>query len=95
MNDILYLADGLWHIRIYIILLLRFSEQLLILSSLFPVRKLLYQKCLVDTSQSASNSKDVDSPKFRIAQYNAFYNGLIQQDISECLIVLIKVINAG
>ena len=38
---------------------------------------------------------DVDALKFRLAKYDTFYNGQIQQDASECLLMLIKVINKG
>ena len=44
---------------------------------------------------SASNSTDVDALKFRIGQYDTFYNGQIQQDVSECLIMLIELIDKG
>ena len=50
-------------------------------------------KCLIDTVHSASNFKDADALKFRLAQYDTFYNGQIPQDSSECLMTLIEVIN--
>ena len=52
-------------------------------------------QCLLDTAHNASNSKDVDNLKFRLNNYDTFYNGQIQQDSSECLFMLIEIINKG
>ena len=41
------------------------------------------------------SSTDVDALKFRLVQYNTFYGGQSQQDSSECLMMLIEVINKG
>ena len=38
---------------------------------------------------------DVDALKFWLVQYDTFYNGQIQQNSSECLMLLIEVINQG
>ena len=38
---------------------------------------------------------DVNAVKFRLVQYDIFYNGQSQQGISECLMMLIEVINKG
>ena len=51
--------------------------------------------CLIDTAHSVSSSKDVDAFKFRLAKSDTFYNGQIHQDSSECLTMLIEVINKG
>ena len=37
----------------------------------------------------------VDALKFRLVQYDTFYKGQIQQDSSECLVMLIEVLNRG
>ena len=51
--------------------------------------------CLYETAHRSSSSTNVDALKFRLAQYDAFYDGQIQQDSSECLTMLIQVINKG
>ena len=43
----------------------------------------------------ASNSKDVDALKCLLVQCDTFYEGQIQQDIMELLVMLIEVINKG
>ena len=50
-------------------------------------------KCLFETARGASNSTDVDALKFRLVQYDIFCDCKIQQDSSECLMVLIEFIN--
>ena len=50
-------------------------------------------KCPFETAHSASNSADVHALKFRLVQYDSFYNGQIQQDGSDCFMMLIEVIN--
>ena len=52
-------------------------------------------KFLFETAQSASGSTDVDALKFRLVQYDKFYGGQNQQDGSECLMMLIELINKG
>ena len=52
-------------------------------------------KCLIDTAHSVSNSKDVDALKFRLAKSDAFYNGQIHQESSECPMMRIEVISKG
>ena len=47
-------------------------------------------KVLFGTAHSASNSTDVDVLKFRLLQYDTFYKGQIQQDVSEYLMMLTK-----
>ena len=44
---------------------------------------------------SASSSTDVDTLKFRLVQYDKFYSGEQQEDASECLMMLIELINKG
>ena len=71
----------------------------------FPIRRTLshscpfnsssLSKCLFDTAHSASHSTDVDALKFRIGQYDNFYDGQIQQDSLECFLMLIEGINRG
>ena len=46
-------------------------------------------------AHSASNSTDVDALKFRLVQYDKFYGGEKQEDASECLMMLIELINKG
>ena len=41
------------------------------------------------------SSTDVDVLKFQLVQYNQFYDGKNQQDSSECLLMLIEIINKG
>ena len=50
---------------------------------------------LFETAHSASNSTDMDVLEFQHVQYDAFYDGQIQQDCSESLLVLIEVIDKG
>ena len=47
-------------------------------------------------TDNASNYTAVDALlKFRLLQYDTFYDGRIQQESSECLMVPIEVINKG
>ena len=50
-------------------------------------------KFLFEIAHSASSSTDVDALKFRLVQYDKFYGGEQQEDASECLMILIKLIN--
>ena len=50
-------------------------------------------KFLFEIACSASSSPDVDALKFRLVQYDKFYSGEQQEDASECLMMLIKLIN--
>ena len=52
-------------------------------------------KCLFETTQSASNSTDVDALKFRLVWYDTCYDDQVQQDSSACLMMLTKIINSG
>ena len=69
----------------------RFLEQSVIISSLIPEGSL--SKVLFETAYSASSSTGVDALKFRLVQYDTLYGGQSQQDSSECLMMLIEVIN--
>ena len=46
-------------------------------------------------SDSASCSTDVDALKFRLVQHDKFCGGEQQEDVSECLMMLIELINNG
>ena len=48
---------------------------------------------LFEIARSASSSTDVDALKFRLVQYDKFYCGELQEDASECLMMLIELIN--
>ena len=50
---------------------------------------------IFEIAHSASSSTDVDALKFRLAQYDKFYSGEIQEDTSEFLMMLIELINKG
>ena len=52
-------------------------------------------KFLFEIARSASSSTDVDALKFRLVQYDKFYSGEQQEDASECLMMLIELINKG
>ena len=52
-------------------------------------------KCFLKTAHTAWSSKDVDTLKFRFVHHDSFYNGQIQQVSSECLLILIDIINKG
>ena len=52
-------------------------------------------KFLFEIACRASRSTDVDAFKFRLVQYEKFYNGEQQEDASECLMMLIELINKG
>ena len=49
----------------------------------------------IETAYNAYSSTDVDVLKFQLVQYNQFYDGKNQQDSSECLLMLIEIINKG
>ena len=51
--------------------------------------------CLLQTAHNACDSKDVDALKFQLVHHDTFYNGQIQQDSTECLLMLIDIINKG
>ena len=52
-------------------------------------------KFLFEIACSASSPTDVDVLKFRLVQYDKFYGGEQQEDASECLMMLIELINKG
>ena len=52
-------------------------------------------KCILETAHYTCNSKDVDALKFQLVHHDTFYNGQIQQDSTECLLMLIDIINKG
>ena len=52
-------------------------------------------KCLLQTAHNACNSKDVDALKFQLVRRDIFYNGQNQQDSTECLLMLINIIDKG
>ena len=52
-------------------------------------------KCMLQTAQNACNSKDVDALKFQLVHHDVFYNGQNQQDSTECLLMLINIIDKG
>ena len=52
-------------------------------------------KYMLETAYNAYSSTDVDVLKFQLVQYNQFYDGKNQQDSSECLLMLIEIINKG
>ena len=52
-------------------------------------------KCMLQTAHNACNSKDVDALKFQLVRHDIFYNGQIQEDSTECLLMLINIIHKG
>ena len=52
-------------------------------------------KCISETKHNACNSKDLDALKFQLVHHDTFYNGQIQQDSIECLLMLIDIIIKG
>ena len=50
---------------------------------------------LLLTMHNACNSKDVDALKNQLVHYDIFYNGQNQKDSTECLLMLIDIINKG
>ena len=52
-------------------------------------------KFIFEIAHSVSSSTDVDAQKFRLVQYDKFYGGEQKEDASECLMVLIELINKG
>ena len=52
-------------------------------------------KCMLQTAHNACNSKDVDALKFQLVRHDIFYNGQNQQDSTECLLMLINIIDKG
>ena len=49
-------------------------------------------KCLLQTAHNACNSNDVDALKFQFVRHDTFYNGQNQQDSTECLLMLVNII---
>ena len=77
-----------------------------VIQSLFSIHRTISQNCQFNSSTegsiskflfeiacNASSSTDVDALKFR--QYDKFYSGEQQEDASECLMMLIELINKG
>ena len=52
-------------------------------------------KCIFHKAHNARNSKDVDALKFHLVHHDTFYNGENQQDSTECLLLLINIIQKG
>ena len=52
-------------------------------------------KCLLQTAHIVCSSKDVDALKFQLVHHDTFYKGQIQQDSTECLLMLIDIIHKG
>ena len=52
-------------------------------------------KFLFEIASSACSSTDVVVLEFRLVQYDKFYSGEQQEDVSECLMMLIELINKG
>ena len=50
---------------------------------------------MLQTAHNACNSKDVDALKFQLVRHDIFYNGQDQQDSTECLLMLINIIDKG
>ena len=50
---------------------------------------------MLQTAHNACNSKDVDALKFQLVRHDIFYNGQIQEDSTECLLMLINIIDKG
>ena len=44
---------------------------------------------------NVNDSKDVDALEFQLARHDTFYNGHIQKDSTECLLMLIDIIHKG
>ena len=52
-------------------------------------------KCMLQTAHNACNSEDVDALKFQLVRRDIFYNGQNQEDSTECLLMLINIIDKG
>ena len=52
-------------------------------------------KCMLQTAHNAFNSKDVDALKFQSVSHDIFYNGQNEEDSTECLLMLINIIDKG
>ena len=52
-------------------------------------------KCMLQTAHNACNSKDVDALKFQLVRHDIFYNGQNQEDSTECLLMLMHIIDKG
>ena len=53
-----------------------------IISSLYSSTQSSLSKCLFKATQNAPNSADATALKFRLVQYDTFYNGQIQENSS-------------
>ena len=47
------------------------------------------------TAHNARHSKDVDAPKFQLVRHDTFYNGQNQQVSTECILMLMNIIQKG
>ena len=54
----------------------------------FQYERFFIKLSIFETTHNASNSRDVDALKFGFVKYDTFYNGQIQQDSFECLMML-------
>ena len=50
---------------------------------------------MLQTAHNACNSKDVDALKFQLVRHDIFYNGQNHKDSTECLLMLINIIDKG
>ena len=50
---------------------------------------------MLQIAHNACNSKDVDALKFQLVRHDIFYDGLNQEDSTECLLMLIDIIHKG
>ena len=50
---------------------------------------------MLQTAHNACNSKDVDALKFQLIRHDIFYDGQNQEDSTECLLMLINIIDKG
>ena len=52
-------------------------------------------ECLFNTAHNVTNLHSVDDLKLKLANYDSFYKGCVQQDSSECLMLLLEIIDKG
>ena len=52
-------------------------------------------KCIFHTAHNVCHFKDVDELKFQLVRHDTFYNGQNQQDSTDCLLMLINIIQKG
>ena len=52
-------------------------------------------ECLFDTAYKTPSAQEVETLKLQLSTYNSFFTGETQEDASECLMLLIEIMDKG